>query len=70
MVGGRAGGHLDRFQIETAAPAQIAEDNFEQSSYFLLRFVVDRFGRFFSWGDNASATGRTRQMLSFTCSSS
>jgi hypothetical protein len=70
LVGGGADGHLDRLQIETAAPAQIAENNFQQRGYFPLRFVVDCFGRFFSSGDNESAIGRARQMLSFTCSSS
>jgi hypothetical protein len=69
MVGRRSDGHLDSFQIETA-PAQVGENNFEQSGYFLLRFVVDRFGRFFSRADNESSIGRARQILSFTCSSS
>jgi hypothetical protein len=70
LMGSGARGHFDSLQIETATLAPAAEYHFQQRGYFPLRLALDRFGRFFSWGDNESSTGRARQILSFTSSSS
>jgi hypothetical protein len=70
LMGRGAGGHLDRFQIEMATLAQASEDDFQQRGYFPRRLARDCFGGFFSYGDNESSTGRARQILSFTSSSS
>jgi hypothetical protein len=69
-MGSGAGGHFDRFQIEMATLAQASEDDVQQRGYFPRRLALDCFGRFFSCGDNESSTGRARQILSFTASSS
>ena len=53
-----ASGRLDGFEIEAAAVAPPAEDDLEQPIHFLGDFLVDRFGRFFSWGVSVSSTGR------------
>ena len=66
----RAHGQLDSFQIQTARLAPIVEDNAQQLLYFARDLLADRFGRFFSCGDRESSTGRARQILSFTSSSS
>jgi len=68
VMHGRTYRHLDSFQIETAGFAAILEDHAQELVYFARDFLTDRFGRFFSSGDNVSSTGRARQILSFTSS--
>jgi len=67
---GRTQRHLDGFQIESAGLAASGENDTQQLIYFARDFLADRFGRFFSCGGRASSTGRARQILSFTSSSS
>jgi hypothetical protein len=62
--------HLDRFQIESAGLALLLKDKPQQCAYFPFDFLPVPFGRFFSWADRVSSTGRARQILSFTSSSS
>ena len=69
-MGSGTGGHFHRFQIKMATLAQASEDDFQQRGYFPRRLALDRFGSFFFCGDNESSTGRARQILSFTSSSS
>jgi hypothetical protein len=69
-VHGRAHGHLDGLQIEAARLAAGAEDDAQQAVYFAGDFLLDRFGRFFSWASNAgSSTGRKRQTARLTSTS-
>jgi hypothetical protein len=68
LVCGGTGGHFDRLQIKLTALTQTLEDHLQQSGYFLRDFPLDRFRRFFSCGDSDSATGRARQIFSFTSS--
>jgi hypothetical protein len=65
---GRTHQHLGRFQIETAAVAEILEDDPQELVYFARDFPADRCGRFFSSGDSVSSAGRARQIFSFTSS--
>jgi hypothetical protein len=66
-----AHGHLDGLQIEAARLAEGAEDDAQQLVYFAGDFLLDRFGRFFSWASSSSAsTGRKRQILAFTSTNS
>ena len=60
---------LDGFEVEGAAAAPAAEDHLEQLIYFLGDFLLDRFGRFFSWAVSVSSTGRAWQIFSLTSSS-
>jgi hypothetical protein len=62
--------HLDRFQIEMAALTGAAEDHFQQCGYLARRFVLDRFGRFFSCGVSLSLIGRSLQICSLTATNS
>ena len=58
---------LDTLQIESATRFAVAENDAEQLLYFADDFLLDRFGRFFSWADGAvSVTGRSRQICVFT----
>src|ERR1700683_1545905 len=65
---------LDTLQIEAASRFAVAENHAQQLPYFAGDFLLDRFGRFFSWADGAvSVTGRSWQSCSFTainCSTS
>jgi len=70
LMHGRAHQHLDGFQIQAARFAQAGEDGAQQLLYFPRDFLVDRFGRFFSWAEGtASSTGRTAQICSLTSNS-
>jgi hypothetical protein len=61
----RAHSHFDGFQIQTPRLASTVKDNAQQLLYFSRDFLVDRFGRFFSWAlGGASSIGRRRQMFS------
>jgi hypothetical protein len=67
---GRANRHLDGFQIEMLCFAAGAEDDAQQLVYFAGDFLLDRFGRFFSWADGGvSSTGRNWQICSLTSNS-
>jgi hypothetical protein len=51
--------HLDGFQIDVPCLAAIREDLADQAIYFVRRFLLDGFERFFSCSDNVSgSTGR------------
>jgi hypothetical protein len=66
----RTHSHFDGFQIQTPRLAPTAEDDAQQLVYFARDFLMDRFGRFFSSCERVSATGRARQIFSFTSSNS
>jgi hypothetical protein len=67
---GRAHRHLDGFQVQTAALVAPVEDDPQQLVYFARDFLLDRFGRFFSWADGeVSSTGRNSQICSLTSNS-
>jgi hypothetical protein len=58
---------LDALQIELASCLAVAENNAKQLIYFAGDFLLDRFGRFFSWADGiVSATGRNSQIRVLT----
>ena len=67
---GRPHSRFEGFQIHTARLVKALEHHTQELLYFARDFLADRFGRFFSWGDRPSSTGRARQMLSFTSSKS
>ncbi len=67
---GRTHSRFDRFQIHTPRPVATLEHDSQELLYLARDLLVDRFGRFFSSGDRVSSTGRARQILSFTSSSS
>jgi len=70
VMHGRTHSHLDSLQIQTPCLAAGAEDDAQQSIYFARDFLLDRFGRFFSWADGwDSSTGRNWQTRSFTSNS-
>jgi hypothetical protein len=62
-----AEGHLHRFQIGLAGMLALGEDTGKQRGYLARDLVLDCLGRFFSCSLKAgSATGRRRQIFSFT----
>jgi hypothetical protein len=64
---GRAHRHFDGFQIQMARLPAGVEDDAQQLVYFAREFLLNRFGRFFSWADSAGAsTGRNPQISSLT----
>ena len=67
---GRTHSQFDGFQVETSRFATTGEDDAQQLLYFARDFLADGFRRFFSSGESVSATGRTRQIRSFTSSNS
>ena len=70
LVHGRAHRHLDGFQIQMPRLAAAAEDDAQELVYFARDFLLDRFGRFFSWADGEfSSTGRSWQICSLTSNS-
>ena len=70
LMHGRAHRHLDGFQIQMPRLAATAEDDAQQLVYFARDFLLDRFGRFFSWADGGvSSTGRNSQICSLTSNS-
>jgi len=50
MHGGSQSG-FDRFQVESAVLASLQENPVQKSVYFAANFLLDGFGRFFSWAD-------------------
>jgi hypothetical protein len=69
-VHGGTHGHLDGLQIEAARLAAGVEDDAQQLVYFAGDFLLDRFGRFFSWASSScSSTGRKRQTDRLTSTS-
>jgi hypothetical protein len=69
MQGGTKG-HLHRLQIQIAGLLALGEDTTQQRGYFARDLGVDRRGRFFSSGVNASSTGRNAQIFSLTSTTS
>jgi hypothetical protein len=70
VMHGRTHSPLDSLQIQTPCLAAGAEDDAQQSIYFARDFLLDRFGRFFSWADGwDSSTGRNWQTRSLTSNS-
>ena len=67
---GGAHHHLGDLQIQTSRLAAAVENDTQQLVYFARDFLADGFRRFFSSGERISATGRARQILSFTSSNS
>ena len=70
LVHRRADRHLGGFQIRPPRFTATGEQDAQQLRYFAGDFLLDRFRRFFSCGENASSTGRARQIRSLTSSSS
>ena len=70
LMHGRTHCHLQGFQIQTSRLAAGTEGDTQQLLYFARDFLLDRFGRFFSWADGAlSSTGRNAQICSLTSNS-
>jgi hypothetical protein len=46
-MGGGTRGHFDRLQIESAAPAQASQDDFQKRGYLARCFLLDGCGLFF-----------------------
>ncbi len=66
---GRAGGLLQRFQVEGPGLAPGGGDHVQEAPDFERDFVLDRAGRFFSsgsWRAWPAAAGRWRQMARLT----
>ena len=61
---------LHRFQIHGVGLPSLGKDEVQQTGYFASDLRVDRFGRFFSWGESVSFTGRARQIFSLVSTSS
>ena len=70
LMQGSAETHFHRLQIHAAGLSSLGEDAAQQRAYFARDLGVDRFGRFFSCAVSVSSTGRARQILSLTSSSS
>jgi hypothetical protein len=69
MQGGPQSG-LDRLQIEPTVVVALLKNNPQEPVYFAGDFLLDRFGRFFSWADGrVSSTGRNSQICSLTSKS-
>jgi hypothetical protein len=69
-VHGGSQSDFDRFQVEPAVAAALLKNKVQKSFYFAGDFLLDRFGRFFSWADGrAASTGRNSQICSLTLSS-
>jgi len=67
---GRAHGYFQGFQFPSPRLTVGAEDHAQQLVYFARDFLLDGFGRFFSWADGAvSSTGRNSQICSLTSNS-
>ena len=61
---------FDRLQIESSAVVALLKNHAQKSVYFAGDFLLDGFGRFFSWSDGrVSSTGRNSQICSLTSSS-
>jgi hypothetical protein len=70
MHGGSQSG-FDRFQVESAVLASPQENPVQKSVYFAGNFLLDGFGRFFSWADGwVCSTGRKRQIFRLTSTNS
>jgi hypothetical protein len=70
MVHGGAHQHLGGLQFQMSSPATAVENHTQQLAYFARDLLLDGFRRFFSSGGIVSATGRARQIFSFTSSNS
>ena len=69
-VHGRAHERLQGFQFPTPRLAVGAENHAQQLVYFARDFLLDGFGRFFSWAvGEASSSGRNSQIRSLTSNS-
>jgi hypothetical protein len=68
MHGGSQSG-FHRFQVESAVAVALLKNNAQKSVYFAGDFLLDDFGRFFSWADGRVSTGRNSQICSLTLSS-
>src|ERR1017187_6309279 len=67
VVHGRAHSHLDGLQIQVPRLTATAKDDAQQLVYFARDFLLDGFGRFFSWVvGEISFTGRNSQICSLT----
>ena len=70
LMHGRTHRHLQGFQIQTSSLAAGTESDAQQLFYFARDFLLDGFGRFFSWADGAvSSTGREVQICSLISNS-
>jgi len=70
LMHGRTHCHLQGFQIQTSRLAAGTESDTQQLFYFARDFLLDGFGRFFSWADGVvSSTGRNAQTCSLTSNS-
>ena len=70
VVHGGAHQHLGSLQFQMSRLVAAAENNTQQLVYFARDLLLDGFRRFFSCGAVVSATGRARQIFSFTSSNS
>src|SRR6266853_6375965 len=60
--------HLGGAEVQVTGLVQAVEDDLQKALHLLRDLELDRFGRFFSWGDRESSTGRARQIFSLTSS--
>ena len=70
VVHRRANRHFDSFQVQASRLVAAREEDTQQLFYFARDLLTDGLGCFFSCGERASATGRARQIFSFTSSNS
>jgi hypothetical protein len=70
VVHRRANRHFDSFQVQASCLVAACEEDAQQLFYFARDLLADGLRRFFSSGERASATGRARQMFSFTSNNS
>ena len=64
VVHGMADQHFHRLQLDAARPAPFAKHHCQKFGYLFADLLLDRFGRFFSWGDKVSSAGRARHTSS------
>jgi hypothetical protein len=70
VVHRRANRHFDSFQVQAYRLIAALEEEAQQLFYFARNLLADGLRRFFSSGERVSATGRARQIFSFTSSNS
>ena len=70
LMQGGTDGHLHRLQIQVAGLLALGENAVQQRTYFARDLGMDRRGRFFSSGVNASSIGRNAQIFSLTATTS
>ena len=66
----RANRHFDSFQVHASRLVATFEEDAQQLFYFARDLLADGLRRFFSSSERVSATGRARQIFSFTSSNS